>query len=87
MQHPVPRLVPVAVIDLLEMVDVSRDDRHWKPAHGGAFHPLRELVGHVAPVVEPCQLIDDGELEPPVDAAPQDFHIAGALGLRRDPRQ
>ncbi len=56
-QHVVAGEVAVAVIDLLEMVDVEHHQRGRGGALGQPRHQLGQMGKDVAPVVEPGQLI------------------------------
>ena len=56
-QHIVAGEVAVAVVDLLEMIDVEHHHRGRGAALGQPRHQLGQMGKDIAPVVEPGQLV------------------------------
>ena len=59
LQHPVARLVAVGVVDALEVVDVDAAEREQVPVAGGQGDRALELVGAVAAVRQPGQVVGE----------------------------
>ena len=69
------------VVDLFEVVDVDHQGRNWITTAHRTVDQSIELTGHVAPVVQPGQLVDDGEFERTVEIIAQEVGVALALDL------
>ena len=59
LQHLIARIVPVRVVDRLEIIDVEDEERDRLALALALLEHGREMARHVAPIIEPGQLIGD----------------------------
>ena len=81
-QHLVADVVAVAVVDLLEVVDVDQQAGHRVAAVGRPAHQRLELAGHVAAVVQAGELVGDRQFQGMIEVVAQIVGVALAPDLR-----
>ena len=86
-QHRIARIVAVAVVDSLEVVDVDEKDRQRLAAQRGIVEQRAEMARHVASVVQPGERVENRHLDAMFEPHAQMIDVALALDLGARPCQ